>query len=68
MTKTWIAARVAAAMRKEPGVEVTMERGGPGELSVTVDGLEVVKSRRFWYPNPWSVMRRVRGAVRGGEG
>jgi hypothetical protein len=63
--KTAIAARVAAEMKKEPGVLVTMEQGGLGELSVSVDGREVVSSKRFWYPNPWSVMRRVREAVRG---
>jgi hypothetical protein len=65
MIKTAIAARVAAEMKKEPGVQVTMERGGTGEFSVSVDGHEVVRSKRFWYPNPWSVMRRVREAVRG---
>ncbi|HEY2925215.1 MAG TPA: hypothetical protein VGJ98_09660 [Candidatus Eisenbacteria bacterium] len=51
-------------MKKESAVEVTVERGGMGELSVWVDGREVVKSNRFWYPNPWRVMSRVRAAVR----
>ena len=50
-------------MRKIPGVEVTVERGGMGELAVWVDGREVVRSRKFWYPNPWNVLRRVREAV-----
>ena len=68
MVKTAIAARVAAEMRKEPGVLVTSERGGLGELSVTVDGREIVNSNRFWYPNLWSMMRRLRRAVRGEEG
>jgi len=64
MVKTWIATRVAAEMRKEPGVEVVMERGSMGELSVMVDGREVVRSSRFGYPNPWKVMRLAREAVR----
>ena len=51
-------------MRKEPGVEVTVERGDLGELAVWVDGREVVRSPKFWYPNPWKVLRRVREAVR----
>ena len=55
-------------MRKEPGVEVTVERGDLGELSVWLDGREIVSSSRFGYPNPWSVMRRVRAAVRGSDG
>ncbi|HYR51059.1 MAG TPA: hypothetical protein VET83_00435 [Candidatus Dormibacteraeota bacterium] len=50
-------------MKKE-GAEVTLERGGMGELTVWVDGREVVRSHRMWYPNPWSVMKRVREAVR----
>jgi len=60
--KTAIAARAAAEMKKE-GAEVTLERGGVGELTITVDGREIVRAKRFWYPNPWSVMRRVRSAV-----
>jgi hypothetical protein len=63
--KTAIAARVAAELRKQPAVDVTVERGSLGELTVWVDGHEIVNSSRFWYPNPWTVMRRVREAVRG---
>jgi len=51
-------------MKKEPGVEVTMEKGRMGELTVTVDGREVASTSRFGYPNPWSFMRRIREAVR----
>jgi hypothetical protein len=50
-------------MKKE-GAEVTLEAGSVGELSVWVDGREVAKSSRFWYPNPWSLIRRAREAVR----
>jgi len=56
---------VAAELRKEPAVDVTVQRGGLGELTILVDGREIVDSSRFWYPNPWTVMRRVREAVRG---
>jgi predicted Rdx family selenoprotein len=66
MIKRMVAARVAAEMKKE-GADVTLERGGIGELSVSVDGREVVRSKRYWYPNPWGVMRRVRDAVRAGS-
>jgi len=62
--KTFLATRVAAAMKKE-AAEVTLEHGGLGELTVSVDGREVVRANRFGYPNPWSLMRRVRNAVRG---
>jgi hypothetical protein len=51
-------------MKKEPGVEVTMEKGRVGDLIVTLDGREVASSSRFGYPNPWTFMRRVREAVR----
>jgi len=51
-------------MRKESGVEVTMERGNVGELLVTLDGREIASVSRFGYPNPWSFIRRVREAVR----
>jgi len=56
---------VAAELRKQPALDVTVQRGGLGELTVLVDGREIVNSSRFWYPNPWTVMRRVREAVRG---
>jgi hypothetical protein len=51
-------------MKKEPGVEVTMEKGRVGELNVTVDGREVASTSRFGYPNPWSFVNKVREAVR----
>ena len=51
-------------MRKEPDVEVTVERGRLGELVVLLDGREIASSSRFGYPNPWGFIRRVREAVR----
>jgi len=51
-------------MKREPGVEVTMEKGSVGELIVTLDGREVARSSRFGYPNPWSFLKKVREAVR----
>lgn len=58
-----MAARVAAALRRESGVQVDTVKGGFGEFSVLVDGREVVRSSRFWYPNPWAVLKRVRAIL-----
>jgi hypothetical protein len=55
-----MAARVAAALRRESGVRVETVRGGLGEFTVLVDGRETIRSSRFWYPNPWAVLKRVR--------
>ncbi|HZI89229.1 MAG TPA: hypothetical protein VFD83_02125 [Candidatus Polarisedimenticolia bacterium] len=51
-------------MRKEQDVEVTLERGGLGQLLVLLNGREIASTSRFGYPNPWSFMSRVREAVR----
>lgn len=51
---------VAAKLKQEENVQVEMERGGLGEFSVTVDGEKVVKTNRLLYPNPSSVVKRVR--------
>jgi hypothetical protein len=55
-----MAARVAAALRRESGVRVETVRGGFGEFTVLIDGAEAIRSSRFWYPNPWTVLKRVR--------
>jgi hypothetical protein len=56
---------VAARLRREPGAEVEMCRGGLGELSVRVDGRKVVETRRFWFASPGSVVSRVRATLAG---
>ena len=58
-----MASSVAAKLKQEDNVLVEMERGGLGEFSVTVDGEKVVKTNRLLYPNPSSVVKRVRAAL-----
>lgn len=58
-----MASSVAAKLKQEENVQVEMERGGLGEFSVTVDGEKVVKTNRLLYPNPSSVVKRVRTAL-----
>jgi hypothetical protein len=54
---------VAAQLAEDPDLEVRRERGGLGELRVTVDGRDVVDTNRLWYPTPSSVVTKVRAAV-----
>jgi hypothetical protein len=63
MTKTWMAARVAAEIAETPGVEVKTEGGGFGEFSVTVDGEKIVDTNRFWYPDLRKVVEQVRARL-----
>jgi len=56
------AAGLAAALRKEPGVEVELREGGRGELTVTVDGQEVA-SKDDSMPSVEEVIAAVRKAV-----
>ncbi len=63
MTKTWMAARVAAAIAGTPGVEVRTEGGGFGEFSVAVDGEKIVDTNRLWYPNLRKVVERIRARL-----
>ena len=58
--KAAIAARVAAEIGREPDVQVKREKGGLGELRVSVDGVDVVDTNRLWYPTPSSVVAKVR--------
>jgi hypothetical protein len=55
-----IAARVAAELNRESDVEAKIVRGRIGELSVVVDGEEVVKTNPFWYPLPGQVVEKVK--------
>jgi hypothetical protein len=59
---------VAARLKREPGAEVEMRRGGLGELSVDVDGRKVVETRRFWFTTSNSIVSRVRAALDGRDG
>ena len=59
-----IAARVAAQLRADANLSVQRQKGGLGELRVTVDGADVVDTNRMWYPTPTSVVDRVRAYLR----
>jgi hypothetical protein len=52
---------VAALLRKEPGVQVSLTDGGRGEFSVTVDG-RVVAQKTDQLPDPDQVVAAVRQA------
>jgi uncharacterized protein (DUF427 family) len=58
-----MAARVAARLRTESNVSVESVKGRLGEFRVTVDGRDVVKTARYWYPNPDTVVATVRHAL-----
>ena len=55
---------MAAALARDPALEVRRLRGGLGELRVVVDGADVVDTNRLWYPTPGSVVERVRAYLR----
>ncbi|MBI4161870.1 MAG: hypothetical protein HY509_05435 [Acidobacteria bacterium] len=57
------AARVAAQLQEMPGVQVKKERGGLGELSVTVDGDRVFACNRLLYPRARKVVAAVRARL-----
>jgi hypothetical protein len=54
---------VAEALRKEPGVEVSVVNGNQGELTVEVDGKPVAKKTLFFFkPSVEKVLKAVREA------
>jgi hypothetical protein len=53
---------LAAALRQEPGVEVTLVDGNRGELTVLVDGHVVAKKGLFFKPSIEKVLASVRQA------
>jgi len=61
--KKLIAARVAADLEHDTGVEVQTKKGGLGELSVDVNGKRVFTSSRLWYPTPGSILKKVRAVL-----
>jgi hypothetical protein len=58
-----IASRVAAQLSKENNVETEIARGGLGELSVHIDGEQVIDTNRLWYPLPGTVVKRVQALL-----
>ena len=58
-----MAARVAAQLSKENGVEVETVSGGLGEFSVSIDGQKVIDTNRLWYPTPSKVIAKTRSLL-----
>jgi hypothetical protein len=54
-----MAARVAAQVKEETGVNVETVKGGLGEFSVHIDGRKVVDTNRLWYPTPDKIVKRI---------
>jgi hypothetical protein len=54
---------VAAELKKDPELKVETASGGLGELSVVIDGGKQVKMRRFGYPRPSTVVKRVKAEL-----
>jgi hypothetical protein len=54
-----MAARVAAQVKEETGVNVETVKGGLGEFSVHIDGRKVVDTNRLWYPTPGKIVKRI---------
>jgi hypothetical protein len=54
-----MAARVAAQVKQETGVNVETIKGGLGEFSVHIDGRKVVDTNRLWYPTPGKIVMQI---------
>ena len=60
-----MAARVAAQLQKEDGVQVEAAKGGLGEFSVSINDRKVIETNRLWYPAPRKIVEKVRGLLAG---
>ena len=58
-----MAARVAAQLQKEDGVQVETAKGGLGEFSVSINDRKVIETNRLWYPVPRKIVEKVRGLL-----
>ena len=58
-----IAARVAAEFKNDRDVQVTIVKGGLGELSVSIDGRKVIDTNRLLYPRPSKIVNDIRGLL-----
>jgi hypothetical protein len=57
---------LAAALRREPGLQVDLIDGSHGELTVLVDGHEVAKKGESGMPSTEEVVRAVKEATHAG--
>jgi GGDEF domain-containing protein len=60
-----MAASLAARLRSECSADVTTLRGGLGEFTVLVEGKEVAKASRLWYPRLEEVFEAVKAHLTG---
>ncbi len=60
-----MAAGLAARLRSECDADVVMVSGGIGEFTVLVEGQEVVRTSRLWYPRLSKVFETVKAHLTG---
>jgi len=51
---------VAAELKNDSDVQVTIVKGGIGELSVTIDSQKVIDTNWLWYPRPSKIVNDIR--------
>ena len=56
---------MAAQLAQDEQLTVRLEAGKLGEMRVEVDGHDVFRGSRVWYPRPSRVVAEVRRRVRG---
>jgi hypothetical protein len=54
---------VAAELKNDSDVQVTIVRGGLGELSVSIDNRKVIDTNRLWYPRPSKLVNDIRSLI-----
>ncbi len=58
-----MASRVAAKLKKESGVLVEMVHGGLGEFSVYIDDKKMIDTKRFLYPVPGRIVKKIQALL-----
>ena len=51
---------MAAQFKDDSDVQVSIVKGGLGELSVSIDGKKVIDTNRLWYPRPSKIVNDIR--------
>lgn len=54
---------MADELKKEPGVQVEMVKGGLGEFTVLIDNQKALATSRLWYPRPGKVVKDVQARL-----
>jgi hypothetical protein len=55
---------VAAQLNKESDVEAKIVKGRLGELSVSVDGNQIVRTNPLWYPLPSTMVKKAKANLK----